>query len=264
MLFNYSIYVRTRSNYYRYLQSKTSLIKADKGIITLIQNEKLNNKFLNFYGIRRWKIYLFKKFNLVINKKRLQRIFKEHRIIPFYWKNRSHHIKKSLSQTNKKNLLKRKFNQLKPNQVLRTDVTVIKNNHTEKSNLISFIDLATRKIIAYTILDSMTTSVLIKTLLKAIATVSNKKDLKKLIIHSDQDSIYTATEYIEFCRKYKFKISYSAITTPADNAVQESLHARLKCETFYNNYNTQNKIKNIIIIKKYIEFYNTTRVSLNK
>ncbi|WP_400248858.1 hypothetical protein [Spiroplasma sp. ald] len=106
----------------------------------------------------------------------------------------------------------------------------------------------------------MITSVLIKTLLKTIATVSNKKDLKKLIIHSDQDSIYTATEYIEFCRKYKFKISYSAITTPADNAVQESFHARLKCETFYNNYNTQNKIKNIIIIKKYIEFYNTTRV----
>ncbi|WHQ37099.1 IS3 family transposase [Spiroplasma sp. SV19] len=225
----------TRSNYYRYLQAKNSLIKADEGIITLIQNEKLNNKFLSSYGIRRWKIYLFKKFNLAVNKKRLQRIFKEHRIIPFYWKNRSRHIKKLLSQTNKKNLLKRKFKQLKPNQAWSTDVTVIKHKHTEKSNLISFIDLTTRKVIAYTISDSMTTSVLINTLLKAIATVSNKKDLKKLIIHSDQDSIYTTTEYIEFCRKYKFKISYSAITTPVDNAVQESFHTRLKFETFYNN-----------------------------
>lgn len=253
-----------RSNYYRHLQPSNNLVKADEGIIKIIRSEIQNTKFLSSYGIRRWKIYLFQKFNLIINKKRLQRIFQENGITPFYWRNRSRHIQKNSSNNNKTNLLKRKFNQIKPNKVWTTDITVIKHNHTEKSNLLSFIDLATRKVIAYTIADSITTPVLIETLQNAIATVPNKKDLKGLIIHSDQGSIYTAFEYQQFCKKLKFKVSYSSVATPADNAVQESFHARLKCETFYNNYNTQNKIKNIIMIKKYIEFYNTIRVSLKK
>ncbi|WHQ36736.1 hypothetical protein E7Y35_02350 [Spiroplasma sp. SV19] len=83
---------------------------------------------------------------------------------------------------------------MKPNLIGTTDVTIIKHSHIKKSNLIHWFNI--KKILAYTISNSITTSGLISTLLKRIATIPNKKDLKKLIIHSDQSVIYITTKYI--------------------------------------------------------------------
>ena len=81
------------------------------------------------------------------------------------------------------------------------------------------------------------------------------------LLHSDQGSVYTSKAYYQACTKKGIARSMSRKGTPADNACIEWFHSVLKSETFYL-HNWRNLTKDSItdIVKKYITFYNKTRI----
>ena len=65
----------------------------------------------------------------------------------------------------------------------------------------------------------------IDTLLEAI---SKRKDVRNLIIHSDQGFQYTSFEYKAICESNGIQRSMSRKGTPLDDAPMESFHSILK------------------------------------
>lgn len=83
----------------------------------------------------------------------------------------------------------------------------------------------------------------------------------KVILHSDQGSVYISYAYQKSVRKKGIIMSMSYKGTPSDNACIELFHANLKSETFYleqlNNEPTSIVIQSVI---DYINYYNKTRI----
>ena len=75
--------------------------------------------------------------------------------------------------------------------------------------------------------------------------MNKEKDVKGLIIHSDQGFQYTSYEYKAVCESNGIQISMGRKGTPIDDSPIESWHALLKKETLYNN--------NITSLQEYIQ-----------
>ena len=133
--------------------------------------------------------------------------------------------------------------------------------HNEKRAYLStIIDLYDRRIVAYRIGKFNNISLVTDTLNEAIA---KEKDVKNLIIHSDQGFQYTSFEYKAICEANGITISMSRKGTPIDDSPMESFHSILKKETLYNNYITSLE-EYIAIVEDWLIFYNTQRLKNRK
>lgn len=151
------------------------------------------------------------------------------------------------------NKLNRHFQASKPLEKLVTDITYLYFGNCQLY-LSSIMDLYNREIVAYTISDCQDTDVVLDTL--------NQLELPQgALLHSDQGSVYTSKAYYQACTEKGITRSMSRKGTPADNACIEWFHSALKSETFYL-HNWRNLTKDSItdIVKKYITFYNETRI----
>ena len=179
---------------------------------------------------------------------------------PHYYKEPKYNItKKKFEENVKPNLLKRNFKVDKPNQKWCTDITylIYKNQRTFLS---SIIDLYDKKIIAYVISKFNNNKMVIDTLNQAIA---KRKDVYGCILHSDQGFQYTSYEYKTICSDKGIQISMSAKGSPVDNSPIENWHSLLKKEVLYNN-NITSMTQYITLVEDWIEFYNTSRISIKK
>lgn len=88
------------------------------------------------------------------------------------------------------------------------------------------MDLYNREIVAYTISECQDTDFVLDTL--------NQLELpQRVLLHSDQRSVYTSKAYYQACIEKGITRSMSRKETPADNACIEWFHSVLKSETFY-------------------------------
>ena len=101
---------------------------------------------------------------------------------------------------------------------------------------------------------------IIDTLNQALA---KRKDVYGCILHSDQGFQYTSNEYKTICAGKGITISMSAKGSPVDNSPIESWHSLLKKEVLYNN-NITSLSQYITLVEDWIEFYNTSRISIKK
>ena len=159
----------------------------------------------------------------------------------------------------KPDLLKRNFNTDKPNKVWDTDVTYLIYKGV-RAYLSTIIDLYDRKVVAYKISKHNDIKLVMDTLNEAI---SKRKDVYGLILHSDQGFQYTSYEYKAICESNGIQISMARKGTPIDDSPIESWHSLLKKETLYNN-NITSLEEYIILVKKWIEFYNNDRLKGKK
>ncbi|WP_242258704.1 IS3 family transposase [Streptococcus thoraltensis] len=85
--------------------------------------------------------------------------------------------------------------------------------------------------------------------------------LQGALLHNDQGSVYTPKAYYQTCIEKDIIRSMSRKGTPADNACIEWFHSVLKSETFYlHKWRNLTKDSMTNIVKKYITFYNETRI----
>ena len=128
----------------------------------------------------------------------------------------------------------------------------------KKSLFINYFDLFDRKVVSYKISKFNNNDLVLDTLNEAI---TKRKDVRGLIIHSDQVFQYTSFECKAICESNSIQISMSRKGTPIDDSSIESFHGILKKETLNNITSLQ---EYIVLVEDWLEFYNTERLQSKK
>jgi len=157
------------------------------------------------------------------------------------------------------NTLDRQFEVATPDRIWVTDITYIRT-HEGWSYLAVVIDLFSRRDVGWSMQSRMTTDFALQAM---FAAVWRRKPKQKVIIHSDQGSQFTSTEWESFLDKHNLDASMSRRGNCHDNAVAESFFQLLKRERIRRlTYLTRDAARQDVF--GYIEmFYNPTRKHTN-
>ncbi|MBK3456459.1 IS3 family transposase [Pseudomonas sp. MF6754] len=153
------------------------------------------------------------------------------------------------------NLLNRQFDVREPNKVWVTDITYIRT-YEGWLYLAVVLDLFSRQIIGWSMKSQMTSDVAIDALLMA---VWRRKPKQEVMIHSDQGSQYSSSDWRSFLKANNLVASMSRRGNCHDNAVAESFFQLLKRERIKRKiYTTRQDARDDVF--DYIEmFYNPKR-----
>jgi putative transposase len=124
------------------------------------------------------------------------------------------------------NMLDRQFEVSAPDTVWVTDITYIRT-HEGWLYLSVVIDLFSRRVVGWSMQSRLTTDLALQALLSA---VWRRKPKAKVMVHSDQGSQFTSTEWQLFLGKHNLDASMSRRGNCHDNAVAESFFQLLKRE----------------------------------
>ena len=244
----------SKRTYYRYKNAE------DKDYYDYLLIKEIFDDSKRTYGYRRICDGLLMKYGVILNHKKVARIMKKYNLKPEYIKRiRPNQSYKRIEENVKPNLLNRNFNVDERNKVWVTDITYLIWEN-KRAYLSTILDLHDRRVVAYKISKYNNIPLVIDTLNEAIA---KEKDVKGIILHSDQGFQYTSFEYKAICVANGITISMSRKGTPIDDSPMESFHGILKKETLYNNYITSLE-EYIALVEDWIEFYNTKRIKNRK
>ena len=243
----------SKRTYYKYRNSE------DKDYYDYLIIKEIFEESKCTYGYRRICEGIKIKYGVILNHKKVQRIMKKYYLKPEYMKRIRPNNYKRIEENVKPNLVNRNFNVDRKNKIWCTDITYLIFNN-KRCYLSTIIDLYDRKVVAYKISKFNNNSLVMDTLNDAI---TKRKDVKGLIIHSDQGFQYTSFEYKAICQSNGIIISMSRKGTPIDDSPMESWHAILKKETLYNNHITSLD-EYVKLVEEWIEFYNTKRLKNRK
>ena len=240
----------SKRTYYKYRN------KEDPDYFDYILIKEIFDESKGTYGYRRIQEGLKEKYGVFYNHKKLQRIMKKFNLHPEYIKRiRPNYRYKRIEENVQPNLVKRKFVTKGKNQIWCTDITYLIFDN-RRAYLSTIIDLYDRRVVAYQISKFNDIKIVINTLKLAF---EKEKDVRNLIIHSDQGFQYTSFEYKALCNSKGVLISMSRKGTPIDDSPMESWHGIMKKETLYNN-NITSLEHYIQLVKEWIVFYNTKRI----
>lgn len=209
-------------------------------------------------GIRRIKMELERKYNLIVNKKKIQRIKQENNLKTQIRKKRKNYLGYIRSQRwcIADNILNRKFRQKEANRAFTTDVTYLTTNN--KRYYLSVIkDLASKDIVAYNISEKHDLELI-------LGTLTQMQKQNSAIMHSDRGGLYTSFQYIQKLKDLNLIRSMSRSGNCLDNAPIESFFGHLKDELDYKDCKTLKELRDKI--DKSVYYYNNERYQwgLNK
>ena len=239
----------SKRTYYKYRNGD------DPDYLDYLMIKNIFNKSKGTYGYRRITEGLKIEYGVIYNHKKVARILNKYNLKPEYIRKiRPNYSYKRIEENIQPNIVNRKFNTKSINRIWCTDITYLIFNN-QRRYLSTIIDLYDRKVVAYKISKFNNNKLVIDTLNEAI---SKRKDVRGLILHSDQGFQYTSLEYKAICSSNGITISMSRKGTPIDDSPIESWHGLLKKETLYNNNITS--IEHYVrLVEEWIEFYNTKR-----
>ena len=153
------------------------------------------------------------------------------------------------------NLLKRQFDVREPNKVWVTDITYIRT-YEGWLYLAVVLDLFSRQVVGWSMKPQMTSDLAIDALLMA---VWRRKPRQEVMIHSDQGSQYSSSDWRSFLKANNLIASMSRRGNCHHNAVAESFFQLLKRERIKRRiYTTREDARGDVF--DYIEmFYNSKR-----
>lgn len=201
----------------------------------------------SFYGYRRIHVALRER-GFIINKKRVQRLFKESGLRAIY-------PSKNTSLRNQKHkvfdYLLKGIEIIYPNQAWQVDITYIKIK-TGFVYLICLIDIFSRKIMGWTLSIFLDTESCVKAYKNASMNCNPE------IINSDQGCQFTSEIWINLLHQDGIKISMDGKGRWADNIYVERLWRTIKYElVFLSSFESVSQAHDAIA--QYIIFYNNER-----
>jgi putative transposase len=151
--------------------------------------------------------------------------------------------------------LKQNFEMCEPNQAWVTDITYIRT-YEGWLFLAVVIDLFSRQVVGWSMQPRMHADLALKALVMA---VWRRKPKSEVVVHSDQGTQYTSTDWQSFLKSHKLVCSMSRRGNCYDNAVAESFFQLLKRERIKRRiYKNRSEARQDIF--DYIEmFYNPVR-----
>jgi putative transposase len=241
-----------RSGYYAWLKQPKSLRqKDDERLLGLIKQFWLESGCV--YGYR--KIYKdLRELGEACGKNRVARLMKRADLKAQigYKKPR---YKSGKVAVFAQNHLNQDFEVQNPNQAWVTDITYIRT-YEGWLFLAVVIDLFSRQIVGWSMQPKMHVDLALNALLMA---VWRRKPKNEVLIHSDQGSQYTSSDWQTFLKSHNLVCSMSRRGNCYDNAVAESFFQLLKRERIRRKtYKDREEARQDIF--NYIEmFYNPTR-----
>ena len=153
------------------------------------------------------------------------------------------------------NHLQQDFDVQQPNQAWVTDITYIRT-YEGWLFLAIVIDLFSRQVVGWSMQPKMHVDLVLNALLMA---VWRRKPKSQVVIHSDQGSQYTSSDWQNFLKSHNMVSSMSRRGNCYDNAPMESFWGSLKNELVHHcRYATRAEAE--ASIREYIEiFYNRQR-----
>lgn len=153
------------------------------------------------------------------------------------------------------NTLDRQFDPARPNKAWVTDITMIRT-YEGWLYLAVVVYLYSRQVVGWSMQSRIHADLVLKALLMAVWC---RKPKAGVIVHSDQGSQYTGSEWQRFIKEHELICSMSRRGNCHDNAVAESFFQLLKRERIKRRiYATRDEARADIF--DYIElFYNTRR-----
>lgn len=238
----------SRGSYYKYLNRPAKIYDDIKDKILRIY-EKSKKRF----GYRLIKSKLKEEYGLIVNHKKILRLMRELGIKSITRKRKKSTIGEVLGV--KENLLNRNFTASRPGEKYVTDITYIPTKAT-MTYLCVVIDLYDNSVVSSFVSDKQDKWLSIN----AIKQLSNKRNLRGSIIHSDQGVHYRSIKYIELLEKLGVKQSMSRKGNCWDNAKAENFFSHYKCEEIYL-YDRMLEDYNEVygITEEYINYYNVYR-----
>lgn len=209
-------------------------------------------------GIRRIKMELERKYNQIVNKKKIQRIKQKLGLKTQIRKKRKNYqgYLRSEKWCIADNILNRQFKQNRANRVYSTDVTYLTTRNS-RYYLSVVKDLCTKEIVAYKVSDK-------HDLALVLGTLEQMSKQNNAIMHSDRGGLYTSFQYIQKLKELNLIRSMSRSGNCLDNAPIESFFGHLKDEIEYKKCKTLDEIR--AKIDEYMYYYNNNRYQwgLNK
>lgn len=209
-------------------------------------------------GIRRIKMELERKYNQIVNKKKIQRIKQKLGLKTQIRRKRNNYqgYLRSEKWCIADNILNRQFRLNIANKAYSTDVTylITKNNRYYLSVI---KDLCTKEIVAYNVSDKHDLALI-------LGTLEQMSKQNNAIMHSDRGGLYTSFQYIQKLKELNLIRSMSRSGNCLDNAPIESFFGHLKDEIEYKKCKTLDEIR--AKIDEYMYYYNNNRYQwgLNK
>ena len=209
-------------------------------------------------GIRRIKMELERKYNQIVNKKKIQRIKQKLGLKTQIRRKRNNYqgYLRSEKWCIAPNILNRQFRQNSANRAYSTDVTyLITKNSRYYLSVIK--DLCTKEVVAYKVSDKHDLALI-------LGTLEQMPKQNNAIMHSDRGGLYTSFQYIQKLKKLNLIRSMSRSGNCLDNAPIESFFGHLKDEIEYKDCKTLDEIR--AKIDEYMYYYNNNRYQwgLNK
>ncbi len=155
------------------------------------------------------------------------------------------------------NLLMSGINVSGPLQCIVSDMTAfyLKGIYYE---LTLFMDIWNNEILSYSLSRKRGDRMTYMSGLKGILDIKARYPDLKMILHTDQGSVYSSKSFNELLPLYNIIHSMSRAGTPTDNAAMEAINGWIKAEMFNDLHITSNE--NIDTeINKYIVFFNEER-----
>lgn len=213
-------------------------------------------------GVRQIHMLLRKKYNVIMNLKKIARIKRKYNLITkIRMKNKySFFAKKVHEHRVVPNLVQRQFTVNEPDYIYSTDITQFNLCTGQRVYLAAIKDLATKEIKSFRLSKNAGTYFTEDALTEALNTV-RERQVKNLIIHSDQGYHFTHTNFRRVIRDTGAKQSMSRKGNCLDNAPIESFFSYLK------DHVEANKCKSIeelnTEVTKEINYYNNERPQWN-
>ena len=204
---------------------------------------------LPFYGTRRIKDWLFDNHNLVVNRKRIQRLRRLLAIETLY-------PKRNLSLANHEHkiypYLLRNLTIERPNQVWSTDITYVPMAKGFVY-LVAVIDWYSRRVLSWRLSTTMDSSFCVDALEEAIDKFGCPE-----IFNTDQGAQFTCEEFTSVLKQRDIKISMDGKGRWIDNVFVERLWRSVKYEEVYlKAYDSVAEAKRSLA--RYFDFYNFQR-----
>jgi len=242
-----------RNGYYHYLSQGKR--QEDAKLVALIKT--LFRTSRQTYGTRRIREALRREYGLIVSRRRIGRIMKDHGLIAKC--KRGKRIKTTDSNHNlpiAPNLLDQIFHVSRPNRVYVGDITYIKTKEGWLY-LAVVIDLFARAVVGHATCDRMQKELVIEALKRAHTRRGGF--MPKAIFHSDRGSQYASHDFRKTLERFNMRQSMSAKGNCYDNAACETFFATLKTELPFRTKHL-NKKEAIEAINHYIGFYNAKRL----
>lgn len=241
----------SKSTYYRWLNKSESDIE----IMDLIKQIFWANN--GKFGYRRITMELRRKFNIIVNHKKVLKIMQKVGLKSKIRKTKKHAVaqRKNEHWTIAQNLLNNNFKCNKPNKKLATDVTYLTLKNGQRFYFSVIKDLAGGDIIGYSVSNKHN----IDLILESLSQISNIDS--DCILHSDRGALYSSFQYIQKLKQLGITRSMSEAGKPTQNAPVESFFGHFKDEVNYKDCNNFQELKDKI--DRYVYYYNTNRYQWN-